>query len=139
LNRRDVAVFSIALFLITLTAFSVSMSIAAVDPLASRSYVEYVLGKASGINPPEIRRVELSGDPVSSVSISFYKRTGALQRIGVTVTLYDDYGNVVGSGSDCRSYSGTGIRSVNVPVSPNPQQSQVARVVTSIQVVPLCI
>ncbi|MDJ0274176.1 MAG: hypothetical protein NYU90_03125 [Aigarchaeota archaeon] len=137
MNRRYIAVFSIALFLITLTAFSVSISITTVDPLASRAYVEYVLGKASGTNPPEIRSVLLNGNPVSSVSISFYMRA-LLQFIRVTVTLYDDNGIVIGSGSDCGFYIFPGIQSMTVPVSPNPLPSQVARVETSIQVVLLC-
>lgn len=139
MNRRDVAVFSIALSLLTLTAFSVSMSITAVDPLGNRPYVEYVLGKASGFNPPEIRRVDLNGAPVNSVSVSFYKRANAFQSIRVTVTLYDDNGNVIGSGSYCGLFTWSGFRSLTVPIYPNPQPSQVARVETWIQVVGLCI
>lgn len=139
MNPRVATILSLLLVLLALTAYSVLMPIAAVDPLGSRYAVEYVLGKAPTGGRPEVREVILNGSPVATVTVTFYKRAPPNQNIRVTVELYDDNGNLVGSGTDCRSYSGSGIRTVTVPISPNPQPSQVARVVTSLQVVAICI
>jgi hypothetical protein len=117
--RQRTALLTIffALTLAYLTAYSLVIPIASVDPVAVKPAMEISLGKNNvpGDNN-EVRSVSLSltGATVTGATVQFYKRTPGLYSVRTTVTLLDANGNTLSTGTACSSYAGTGIRTATI-------------------------
>ena len=117
--RQRTALLTIffALTLASLTAYSLVIPIASVDPVAVKPAMEISLGKNNvpGDNN-EVRSVSLSltGATVTGATVQFYKRTPGLYSVRTTVTLLDANGNTLSTGTACGSYAGTGIRTATI-------------------------
>jgi hypothetical protein len=143
--RQRTALLTIffALTLASLTAYSLVISIASVDPVAVKPAMEISLGKNNvpGDNN-EVRSVSLSltGATVTGATVQFYKRTPGLYSVRTTVTLLDANGNTLSTGSACGSYAGTGIRTATIAsFSPAVSIDDVYRVGVAIERVASCV
>jgi hypothetical protein len=143
--RQRTALLTIffALTLASLTAYSLVISIASVDPVAVKPAMEISLGKNNvpGDNN-EVRSVSLSltGATVTGATVQFYKRTPGLYSVRTTVTLLDANGNTLSTGSACGSYAGTGIRTATIAsFSPAASIDGVYRVGVAIERVASCV
>lgn len=143
--RQRTALLTIffALTLASLTAYSLVISIASVDPVAVKPAMEISLGKNNvpGDNN-EVRSVSLSltGATVTGATVQFYKRTPGLYSVRTTVTLLDANGNTLSTGTACGSYAGTGIRTATIAsFSPAASIEGVYRVVVAIERVASCV
>jgi hypothetical protein len=143
--RQRTALLTIffALTLASLTAYSLVISIASVDPVAVKPAMEISLGKNNipGDNN-EVRSVSLSltGATVTGATVQFYKRTPGLYSVRTTVTLLDANGNTLSTGSACGSYVGTGIRTATITsFSPAVSIDDVYRVGVAIERVASCV
>ena len=143
--RQRTALLTIffALTLASLTAYSLVISIASVDPVAVKPAMEISLGKNNvpGDNN-EVRSVSLSltGATVTGATVQFYKRTPGLYSVRTTVTLLDANGNTISTGTACSSYAGTGIRTATITsFSPAVSIDDVYRVGVAIQRVASCV
>jgi hypothetical protein len=143
--RQRTALLTIffALTLASLTAYSLVISIASVDPVAVKPAMEISLGKNNipGDNN-EVRSVSLSltGATVTGATVQFYKRTPGLYSVRTTVTLLDANGNTLSTGSACGSYVGTGIRTATITsFSPAASIDGVYRVGVAIERVASCV
>jgi hypothetical protein len=143
--RQRTALLTIffALTLASLTAYSLVISIASVDPVAVKPAMEISLGKNNipGDNN-EVRSVSLSltGATVTGATVQFYKRTPGLYSVRTTVTLLDANGNTLSTGSACGSYVGTGVRTATITsFSPAASIDGVYRVGVAIERVASCV
>jgi hypothetical protein len=143
--RQRTALLTIffALTLASLTAYSLVISIASVDPVAVKPAMEISLGKNNipGDNN-EVRSVSLSltGATVTGATVQFYKRTPGLYSVRTTVTLLDANGNTLSTGTACGSYAGTGIRTATITsFSPAASIDDVYRVGVAIERVASCV
>jgi hypothetical protein len=143
--RQRTALLTIffALTLASLTAYSLVISIASVDPVAVKPAMEISLGKNNvpGDNN-EVRSVSLSltGATVTGATVQFYKRTPGLYNVRTTVTLLDANGNTISTGTACSSYAGTGIRTATITsFSPAVSIDGVYRVGVAIERVASCV
>jgi hypothetical protein len=142
--RRRAAVLTIIflIMLAPLTAYSLFISIAAVDPAAAKPAMEYFLGKNSIrlYDQNEVRSVSLSlsGATVSGATVQFYKRTAGTYYVRTTVTLLDAGGNAISAGAACAVYDGTGLRTATVTFSPAAPIEEVYRVSAVMQRVEAC-
>jgi hypothetical protein len=143
--RQRTALLTIffALTLASLTAYSLVISIASVDPVAVKPAMEISLGKNNipGDNN-EVRSVSLSltGATVTGATVQFYKRTPGLYSVRTTVTLLDANGNTISTGTACGSYAGTGIRTATITsFSPAASIDGVYRVGVAIERVASCV
>jgi hypothetical protein len=143
--RQRTALLTIffALTLASLTAYSLVISIASVDPVAVKPAMEISLGKNNipGDNN-EVRSVSLSltGATVTGATVQFYKRTPGLYSVRTTVTLLDANGNTISTGTACSSYAGTGIRTATITsFSPAASIDGVYRVGVAIERVASCV
>jgi hypothetical protein len=143
--RQRTALLTIffALTLASLTAYSLVISIASVDPVAVKPAMEISLGKNNvpGDNN-EVRSVSLSltGATVTGATVQFYKRTPGLYSVRTTVTLLDANGNTISTGTACGSYAGTGIRTATITsFSPAASIDDVYRVGVAIERVASCV
>jgi hypothetical protein len=143
--RQRTALLTIffALTLAYLTAYSLVISIASVDPVAVKPAMEISLGKNNvpGDNN-EVRSVSLSltGATVTGATVQFYKRTPGLYSVRTTVTLLDANGNTISTGTACSSYAGTGIRTATITsFSPAVSIDDVYRVGVAIERVASCV
>jgi hypothetical protein len=143
--RQRTALLTIffALTLASLTAYSLVISIASVDPVAVKPAMEISLGKNNipGDNN-EVRSVSLSltGATVTGATVQFYKRTPGLYSVRTTVTLLDANGNTISTGTACSSYAGTGIRTATITsFSPAVSIDDVYRVGVAIERVASCV
>jgi hypothetical protein len=143
--RQRTALLTIffSLTLASLTAYSLVISIASVDPVAVKPAMEISLGKNNipGDNN-EVRSVSLSltGATVTGATVQFYKRTPGLYSVRTTVTLLDANGNTLSTGSACGSYVGTGIRTATITsFSPAVSIDDVYRVGVAIERVASCV
>jgi hypothetical protein len=143
--RQRTALLTIffALTLASLTAYSLVISIASVDPVAVKPAMEISLEKNNvpGDNN-EVRSVSLSltGATVTGATVQFYKRTPGLYSVRTTVTLLDANGNTLSTGSACGSYAGTGIRTATIAsFSPAVSIDDVYRVGVAIERVASCV
>jgi hypothetical protein len=143
--RQRTALLTIffALTLASLTAYSLVISIASVDPVAVKPAMEISLGKNNipGDNN-EVRSVSLSltGATVTGATVQFYKRTPGLYSVRTTVTLLDANGNTISTGTACSSYAGTGIRTATITsFSPAASIDGVYRVGVAIERVDSCV
>jgi hypothetical protein len=143
--RQRTALLTIffALTLASLTAYSLVISIASVDPVAVKPAMEIFLGKNNvpGDNN-EVRSVSLSltGATVTGATVQFYKRTSGLYSVRTTVTLLDANGNTISTGTACSSYTGTGIRTATITsFSPAASIDGVYRVGVAIERVASCV
>jgi hypothetical protein len=143
--RQRTALLTIffALTLASLTAYSLVISIASVDPVAVKPAMEISLGKNNipGDNN-EVRSVSLSltGATVTGATVQFYKRTPGLYSVRTTVTLLDANGNTLSTGTACGSYAGTGIRTATIAsFSPAVSIDGVYRVGVAIERVASCV
>jgi hypothetical protein len=143
--RQRTALLTIffALTLASLTAYSLVISIASVDPVAVKPAMEISLGKNNvpGDNN-EVRSVSLSltGATVTGATVQFYKRTPGLYNVRTTVTLLDANGNTISTGTACGSYAGTGIRTATITsFSPAASIDDVYRVGVAIERVASCV
>jgi hypothetical protein len=143
--RQRTALLTIffALTLASLTAYSLVISIASVDPVAVKPAMEISLGKNNvpGDNN-EVRSVSLSltGATVTGATVQFYKRTPGLYSVRTTVTLLDANGNTLSTGTACGSYAGTGIRTATIAsFSPAASIDGVYRVGVAIERVASCV
>jgi hypothetical protein len=111
------------IFLVTLTpliAYSVYMPVTAVDPLGMPE-MTYRLGKNNVISDRnEVRSVSLttSGTTVTSATVQIFVRNAGWY--DVSVVLRDSDGNIISTGSPPLGcvFLGSGLRAVNVPMSP---------------------
>jgi hypothetical protein len=143
--RQRTALLTIffALTLASLTAYSLVISIASVDPVAVKPAMEISLGKNNipGDNN-EVRSVSLSltGATVTGATVQFYKRTPGLYSVRTTVTLLNANGNTISTGTACSSYAGTGIRTATITsFSPAASIDDVYRVGVAIERVASCV
>jgi len=143
--RQRTALLTIffSLTLAYLTAYSLVISIASVDPVAVKPAMEISLGKNNvpGDNN-EVRSVSLSltGATVTGATVQFYKRTPGLYSVRTTVTLLDANGNTISTGTACGSYAGTGIRTATITsFSPAASIDDVYRVGVAIERVASCV
>jgi hypothetical protein len=143
--RQRTALLTIffSLTLASLTAYSLVISIASVDPVAVKPAMEISLGKNNvpGDNN-EVRSVSLSltGATVTGATVQFYKRTPGLYSVRTTVTLLDANGNTISTGTACGSYAGTGIRTATITsFSPAASIDDVYRVGVAIERVASCV
>jgi len=143
--RQRTALLTIffALTLASLTAYSLVISIASVDPVAVKPAMEISLGKNNvpGDNN-EVRSVSLSltGATVTGATVQFYKRTPGSYSVRTTVTLLDANGNTLSTGTACGSYAGTGIRTATIAsFSPAASIDGVYRVGVAIERVASCV
>jgi hypothetical protein len=143
--RQRTALLTIffALTLASLTAYSLVISIASVDPVAVKPAMEISLRKNNipGVNN-EVRSVSLSltGATVTGATVQFYKRTSGLYSVRTTVTLLDANGNTISTGTACSSYTGTGIRTATITsFSPAASIDGVYRVGVAIERVASCV
>jgi hypothetical protein len=143
--RQRTALLTIffALTLASLTAYSLVISIASVDPVAVKPAMEISLGKNNvpGDNN-EVRSVSLSltGATVTGATVQFYKRTPGGYSVRTTVTLLDANGNTISTGTACSSYAGTGIRTATITsFSPAASIDGVYRVGVAIERVASCV
>jgi hypothetical protein len=143
--RQRTALLTIffSLTLASLTAYSLVISIASVDPVAVKPAMEISLGKNNipGDNN-EVRSVSLSltGATVTGATVQFYKRTPGLYNVRTTVTLLDANGNTISTGTACSSYAGTGIRTATITsFSPAASIDGVYRVGVAIERVASCV
>jgi hypothetical protein len=143
--RQRTALLTIffALTLASLTAYSLVISIASVDPVAVKPAMEISLGKNNvpGDNN-EVRSVSLSltGATVTGATVQFYKRTPGGYSVRTTVTLLDANGNTISTGTACGSYAGTGIRTATITsFSPAVSIDDVYRVGVAIERVASCV
>jgi hypothetical protein len=143
--RQRTALLTIffALTLASLTAYSLVISIASVDPVAVKPAMEISLGKNNvpGDNN-EVRSVSLSltGATVTGATVQFYKRMSGLYSVRTTVTLLDANGNTISTGTACGSYAGTGIRTATITsFSPAVSIDDVYRVGVAIERVASCV
>lgn len=143
--RQRTALLTIffALTLAYLTAYSLVISIASVDPVAVKPAMEISLGKNNvpGDNN-EVRSASLSltGATVTGATVQFYKRTPGLYSVRTTVTLLDANGNTLSTGTACGSYAGTGIRTATIAsFSPAVSIDGVYRVGVAIERVASCV
>jgi hypothetical protein len=143
--RQRTALLTIffSLTLASLTAYSLVISIASVDPVAVKPAMEISLGKNNipGDNN-EVRSVSLSltGATVTGATVQFYKRTPGLYSVRTTVTLLDANGNTLSTGTACGSYAGTGIRTATITsFSPAASIDGVYRVGVAIERVASCV
>jgi hypothetical protein len=143
--RQRTALLTIffALTLTYLTAYSLVISIASVDPVAVKPAMEISLGKNNvpGDNN-EVRSVSLSltGATVTGATVQFYKRTPGLYNVRTTVTLLDANGNTISTGTACGSYAGIGIRTATIAsFSPAASIDGVYRVGVAIERVASCV
>jgi hypothetical protein len=143
--RQRTALLTIffALTLASLTAYSLVISIASVDPVAVKPAMEISLRKNNvpGDNN-EVRSVSLSltGATVTGATVQFYKRTPGLYSVRTTVTLLDANGNTISTGTACGSYAGTGIRTATIAsFSPTASIDGVYRVGVAIERVASCV
>jgi hypothetical protein len=143
--RQRTALLTIffALTLAYLTAYSLVISIASVDPVAVKPAMEISLGKNNvpGDNN-EVRSVSLSltGATITGATVQFYKRTPGLYSVRTTVTLLDANGNTISTGTACSSYAGTGIRTATITsFSPAVSIDDVYRVGVAIERVASCV
>jgi len=119
--RRLVAPLLIFLVILTpLIAYSVYMPVIAVDPLG-KPVMTYRLGKNNVISDRnEVRSVSLttSGTTVTSATVQIFVRNAGWY--DVTVVLRDSNGNIISTGSPPLGcvYLGSGLGTVNVPMSP---------------------
>ncbi len=115
---------ALIIFLIIFTpliAYSVSIPLASVDPVAVKPEMTYVLGKNNVVGDRnEVRSVSLSlsGTTVTGATITFHKRTPGTYPILTTVSLLDAGGSTISTGTACTSYTGTGSRTATVTFSP---------------------
>jgi len=143
--RQRTALLTIffALTLASLTAYSLVISIASVDPVAVKPAMEISLGKNNVPgNNNEVRSVSLSltGATVTGATVQFYKRTPGLYSVRTTVTLLDANGNTISTGTACGSYAGTGIRTATIAsFSPAASIDGVYRVGVAIERVASCV
>jgi hypothetical protein len=143
--RQRTALLTIffALTLASLTAYSLVISIASVDPVAVKPAMEISLGKNNiPGNNNEVRSVSLSltGATVTGATVQFYKRTPGLYSVRTTVTLLDANGNTISTGTACSSYAGTGIRTATITsFSPAVSIDDVYRVGVAIERVASCV
>jgi heme/copper-type cytochrome/quinol oxidase subunit 3 len=111
-------IFSISFtFISFIAAYSVYMSIAAVDALAVKPEMSYSLGKNNvAVDRNEVRSVDLSvsGTTVTGATVEFYKRTTGNYNVRTTVTLLDGNGNTISTGTACNFYTGTGTRTATI-------------------------
>jgi hypothetical protein len=132
-----------ALTLASLTAYSLVISIASVDPVAVKPAMEISLGKNNVLGDNnEVRSASLSltGATVTGATVQFYKRTPGLYSVRTTVTLLDANGNAISSGTACGSYAGTGIRTATITsFSPAVSIDGVYRVGVAIERVASCV
>jgi hypothetical protein len=143
--RQRTALLTIffSLTLASLTAYSLVISIASVDPVAVKPAMEISLGKNNipGDNN-EVRSVSLSltGATVTGATVQFYKRTPGGYSVRTTVTLLDANGNTISTGTACSSYAGTGIRTATITsFSPAVSIDDVYRVGVAIERVASCV
>jgi hypothetical protein len=143
--RQRTALLTIffSLTLASLTAYSLVISIASVDPVAVKPAMEISLGKNNvpGDNN-EVRSVSLSltGATVTGATVQFYKRTPGGYSVRTTVTLLDANGNTLSTGTACGSYAGTGIRTATIAsFSPAASIDGVYRVGVAIERVASCV
>jgi len=143
--RQRTALLTIffALTLAYLTAYSLVISIASVDPVAVKPAMEISLGKNNvpGDNN-EVRSASLSltGATVTGATVQFHKRTPGLYSVRTTVTLLDANGNTISTGTACGSYAGTGIRTATITnFSPAASIDDVYRVGVAIERVASCV
>jgi hypothetical protein len=142
-QRTALLIIFFALTLASLTAYSLVISIASVDPVAVKPAMEISLGKNNvpGDNN-EVRSVSLSltGATVTGATVQFYKRTPGLYSVRTTVTLLDANGNTISTGTACGSYAGTGIRTATITsFSPAASIDDVYRVGVAIERVASCV
>jgi hypothetical protein len=142
-QRTALLIIFFALTLASLTAYSLVISIASVDPVAVKPAMEISLGKNNvpGDNN-EVRSVSLSltGATVTGATVQFYKRTPGLYSVRTTVTLLDANGNTLSTGTACGSYAGTGIRTATITsFSPAASIDGVYRVGVAIERVASCV
>jgi hypothetical protein len=132
-----------SLTLAYLTAYSLVISIASVDPVAVKPAMEISLGKNNiPGNNNEVRSASLSltGATVTGATVQFYKRTPGLYSVRTTVTLLDANGNTISTGTTCSSYAGTGIRTATITsFSPAVSIDDVYRVGVAIERVASCV
>jgi heme/copper-type cytochrome/quinol oxidase subunit 3 len=111
-------IFSISFtFISFIAAYSVYMSIAAVDALAVKPEMSYSLGKNNvAVDRNEVRSVDLSvsGTTVTGATVEFYKRTTGNYNVRTTVTLLDGNGNTISTGTACDFYTGTGTNTATI-------------------------
>jgi len=143
--RQRTALLTIffSLTLAYLTAYSLVISIASVDPVAVKPAMEISLGKNNvpGDNN-EVRSASLSltGATVTGATVQFHKRTPGSYSVRTTVTLLDANGNTLSTGTACGSYAGTGIRTATIAsFSPAASIDDVYRVGVAIQRVASCV
>ena len=134
------SIFSI--ILASLTAYSVYITIASVDPVAVKHVMTYVLDKNF---PPgdqnEVRSVTLtlSGTTVSGATVVFYKRTVGTYYVRTTVMLLDEGGSTISTGTECGLYTGMGLRTATITgFSPPVSIDEVYRVNVEIARVGFC-
>jgi hypothetical protein len=143
--RQRTALLTIffSLTLASLTAYSLVISIASVDPVAVKPAMEISLGKNNVPgNNNEVRSacLSLTGATVTGATVQFYKRTPGLYSVRTTVTLLDANGNTLSTGSACGSYVGTGIRTATIAsFSPAVSIDGVYRVGVAIERVASCV
>jgi hypothetical protein len=144
--RQRTALLTIffALTLASLTAYSLVISIASVDPVAVKPAMEISLGKNNipFYDQNEVRSASLSltGATVTGATVQFYKRTPGLYSVRTTVTLLNANGNTISTGTACSSYAGTGIRTATITsFSPAASIDDVYRVGVAIERVASCV
>jgi hypothetical protein len=119
--RRLAAPLLIFLVILTpLVAYSVYMPVTAVDPLG-KPVMTYRLGKNNIISDRnEVRSVSLttSGTTVTDATVQIFVRNAGWY--DVSVVLRDSNGNIISRGGPPLGcvYLGSGLRAVNVPMSP---------------------
>ncbi len=140
MRRALLTIFSV--MLASLTAYSVGITIATVDPVAVKPGMSYVLGKnALPSDRNEVRSVSLtlSGTTVSGATVVFYKRTPGTYSVRTTVSLLDAGGSTISLGTVCGGYVGTGLRTATITgFSPPVSVDEVYTVRVSIARVASC-
>jgi len=104
-------------------AYSTLITISEVQPLPRRGSIQYNLEKQGSLFLyTEVRSITLTpyGDDVVSATVQWYRRLRPPRwgyYVTVSVTLIDDGGNTISSGSQIFCLGGSGLRSDSVPLT----------------------
>jgi len=118
--------FLIITFIILFTileAYSTLITISEVQPLPRRGSIQYNLEKQGSLFLyTEVRSITLTlyGDDVVSATVQWYRRLRPPRwgyNVTVSVTLIDDGGSTISSGSQTFCLEGIGLRSDSVPLT----------------------
>ncbi|MCX8193357.1 MAG: hypothetical protein N3G77_06080 [Nitrososphaeria archaeon] len=141
----SIIIFLIFFYITVYEAYSVYISLqeSSIQPLPERTSIKYFFSKAGGSSVwAEIRSISLStsGTTVTSTTVTWYRRFPSVWGYYVTVriTLRDNNGYQISSGSVSACYIGSGSVTSNIDLIPDVNIDEVAGVESSVIIGSIC-